>query len=612
LFVGGFFTQAGNTRALHIARWNLNTQTWSNLSEGGIEGTINALAAIGDNVYIGGEFLAAGGISARNLARWNRTTQTWSSVAGGVDGIVSALAAHDTALYVGGEFDEAGSIAAANIARLDPTASTWSTLSTGTDDAVYALSVATEHLYVGGRFDIAGGLAARRVAVWDTQTLSWDRLGSGINGTVYALLADSTGTYVGGDFTVAGQSTVRAITRWDALGSAWSSLGDATADGTVFALQRLGDEIIAGGTIVVPISPYTSTQNAARWNTATGEWRAFSAITDIPFDYNTVNRPVEQIAIDGDDVYVVGGFTNAGVRGTRGIARWNSSTRQWSSVGGGLAGYATEVELDGDDLYVAGAFTSAGSVPARSVARWSISTQTWSSIPELDNYEINDLAISDEYVYYVTDNSVGRWSKTTQTVEDIGRRDDGNTIASIVLLDDDVYVGGAFGGFGGVEARYVARWNTQTRTWSALANGTDSPVTKLVAHAGAIYATGVYRASGVEVNGIAKWDPVAERWSKVQGAGGVRNDALAFEGNFLYVEQLLTFNEPMRDILRIDLTTGEQLLLGSGTNNDVLDIAVSDGVVYVGGWFTKAGDKPSLYFGRWQERYVLHLPLIRR
>lgn len=137
---------------------------------GGIDGTVNALAAFDDGtgpaLYAGGEFTETGGQAARNIARWDG--KAWQEVGGGIDGTVQAMTVLQTPagprLIVGGDFETAGSTPAANIAMWD--GKQWTALGEGVDDAVRALAAHDGTLYVAGEFSQAGGQEANKIARW--------------------------------------------------------------------------------------------------------------------------------------------------------------------------------------------------------------------------------------------------------------------------------------------------------------------------------------------------------------------------------------------------------------------------------------------------------------
>jgi hypothetical protein len=344
LYVGGGFTDvAGNSEATYVVKWN--GSAWSNLGNNGAGvGPLNnvayALAVSGSDVYVGGAFTDAAGIpEADYVAKWNGSA--WSSLGdngagvGALNNVVTALAVSGTDLYVGGGFTTvAGDAKAANMAKWS--AGAWSALGdngaggAAITNTVNRLVVSGSDLYVGGWFQNAGGIAeADRVAKWSAG--AWSALGSNgagdgaITDVVEALGVSGSDLYVGGRFVnAAGLPTADYLAKWN--GSAWSAVGSNLA-GTDGALNFV---------------PYA-------------------------------------FAFSGSDVYVGGGFTDAGgILAADYIAKWNGST--WSALGSGslsgggaLAGAVYDLAIIGTDLFVGGQFTDAAGIAiADKLAAWGM------------------------------------------------------------------------------------------------------------------------------------------------------------------------------------------------------------------------------------------------
>src|SRR5204863_4915296 len=225
--------------ASRVARWDATE--WQALVPGQgkrpdnfVNGTINALVAVGGDIYVGGAFTRAGTVNATNIARWNGLT--WSSVGGGLtapySGVVNALAIAGGYLYVGGSFTRAGNMAANNVARWDLTSKSWTTLRGGVNGQVNAIAVGLDgQVYVGGYFSSAGSVSAPYVASWNPTNTVWSALGSGVNTvngngyystSVNAIVAHPNGDiFVGGSFNRAGGLVANGVVRWS--NHAWNS-----------------------------------------------------------------------------------------------------------------------------------------------------------------------------------------------------------------------------------------------------------------------------------------------------------------------------------------------------------------------------------------------------
>ncbi len=181
---------------------NLASGTWT-LFQGGIDGsdckglacsaTVNAVLAVGDDLYIGGQFDTVDGDTESNdgrcfanLARWDGSASSWEPLDNGVDGQVLAIESYNGDIYVGGSFtarslsgtgmcDERTTTSAPYLAIYDPGLDSWSLPSTPPDNEVSSLLAYGSDLIVGGSF----GSPEKGVAAWDGS--SWSALGDGLD-----------------------------------------------------------------------------------------------------------------------------------------------------------------------------------------------------------------------------------------------------------------------------------------------------------------------------------------------------------------------------------------------------------------------------------------------
>ncbi|MEM9242965.1 MAG: hypothetical protein AAGA27_02765 [Pseudomonadota bacterium] len=242
IYFGGSYTLFENgATAFRIAKWDPNTNMWSDLDDGNNNGignrNVRAIAIdSNDNVYVGGNFNQFGGGNAVNrIAEWDGTWNTLS--AGPNNGIgnrnVRAIAidSNDN-VYVGGNFNQFGGGNAVNrIAEWD---GTWNTLSASPnngigDNNVRAITIdSSNNVFTGGNFNqFGGGNAVNRIAEWDG---TWNTLSAGPNNgignsNIWAMVIDgSNNVYAAGNFTQfggSGGSAVNRIAKWD---GAWSLL----------------------------------------------------------------------------------------------------------------------------------------------------------------------------------------------------------------------------------------------------------------------------------------------------------------------------------------------------------------------------------------------------
>lgn len=134
-----------------------------------VNGTVYAVAQVGDRTIIGGDFTTVGGRPRQHVAalRPNGTLDT--SFVADTDGTVFALAGSQdgSTVYVGGAFSTVNGTARANLAAVaaagGATVPNWVADTTGVTPEVLALHVNGDRLYAGGRFGGIDGTERKRI-----------------------------------------------------------------------------------------------------------------------------------------------------------------------------------------------------------------------------------------------------------------------------------------------------------------------------------------------------------------------------------------------------------------------------------------------------------------
>ncbi len=232
---------------------------WLGLANGGLQGSVHALAVIGNDVYVGGIFqqTADGNVKQLgNIAKFNVNRNTWSALPnqglGTAFGGVNALAVIGSDLYVGGIFDQSGDGLVPdlnNIAKFSNGA--WSALPKKglRGEGVYALAVSGNTLYAGGHFEGTYDLFVDQVISCNAIQFSggaWSALpnkglGGNCFGWVYALAVSGSDLYAGGFFGDTGDSTVTNLNHIAKLsGGKWSPLPNNGLNGDVHAIAAVG------------------------------------------------------------------------------------------------------------------------------------------------------------------------------------------------------------------------------------------------------------------------------------------------------------------------------------------------------------------------------------
>ncbi|MBN2102934.1 putative Ig domain-containing protein [bacterium] len=578
IYVGGWITQASNTAANNIAKWD--GHSWSALGTG-LNSHVDAIAVNGTDIYVVGNFTQAGGIEASHIAKWDG--HQWSALGGGIvfDGgytqYAGAVAVDGNNVYAGGNFTRAGSIEVNHIAKWDGTA--WSALGSGVGGGVYTIAYAEGIVYVGGSLYQAGGVEVNHIARWDGN--AWSAMGEGLDDDVNAIVIDGSDVYAGGDFS-------NSVAKWD--GSTWNSVGDGVG-GVVYTIAVSGSDIYAGKWFWFPDE---AGEGIVKWDGT--NWTPLGS---------GVNDWVYAVAVSGGDVYAGGSFTKIGGIEAMHIAKWDGT--QWSVLkdsdnGKGADNWVNAVASNGSAVYAGGRFTQVGGIEANYIAKWD--GTEWSPLGSgVSNY-VYDIAVSGSDVYAggrfgsaggQAVSCIAKWDGTTWSSLGGGVNE---WVFAVAASGSDVYAGGRFTQAGGVDANCIAKWDGSQ--WSSLGSGTGrfGYVHDIVVDGNDVYVGGWFtRAGGVEVNYIAKWD--GTQWSALGNGMGDYVDAVAVYRGDVYVGGNFWDDGTYRKkyIARWDGSAWS--IPGNGLDDDVCSFAVIGDNLYVGGDFMYAGDVKVNNIAKW-------------
>ncbi|MBI4931198.1 MAG: T9SS type A sorting domain-containing protein [Bacteroidetes bacterium] len=234
------------------------------------------------------------------------------------------------------------------------------------------------------------------------------------------------------------------------------------------------------------------------------------------------------------DLYVGGGFaTQYGAKGN-GIAKYNSSTEVWDSVGCGL-GEVLSIESYNGEIYAGGSFAYYLQPPtcnnwppdssSAGLAKWNgsywgpVDTAMWGSSPDMGiiyaiNFK-NDLYMGGS-LFSGSYMNMARYNGSTwdNMLGGIG----GFGVLAMTVYKGDLIVAGSFtqAGLGGgnwMSANYIARWDGVK--WDSLgSNGVNNQISSLTIDTvnDVLYAGGIFTmAGGIPAKQVAKWDGI--QWS---------------------------------------------------------------------------------------------------
>jgi hypothetical protein len=241
IYIGGTgLNIGGDPDADCLAKWDESTQTWVVVTAG-LTTEVRALCfdAVG-NLYIGGFFTDAGDANGDRIVKWDGSTlSSLGTGAQGAGSYVYAIAIDGNGiLYAGGTFTTMGGVAnTARIAKWD--GSVWTPLSTGISTvSVQALAIDNNNnVYIGGNFTDIGDANGDRIIMW-TGT-AFVSLSTGLDGVVYSLYFDDNGLlYLGGLFT-------NKFAIWNGIKFTYPI---DNINSAVYSISKINNIIIFGGT----------------------------------------------------------------------------------------------------------------------------------------------------------------------------------------------------------------------------------------------------------------------------------------------------------------------------------------------------------------------------
>jgi hypothetical protein len=519
VYAAGTFTQAGSVNATNIAYWN--GTTWSAMGNV-LSGSVLAVAKFGGYLYAGGSFTSPG-LGIVNLAKWDGSS--WSAVGSGTDKTVRDLITDGTNLYAGGDFTQINGVAANRIAKFDgsswsPLGVGIQGFGAGASPGVYKMTFdANWTLYVAGNFNQAGGVGASHVAGWDGA--NWFALGGTTSkglthflGVVNSIVNDGVNVYVSGNFTEGGSNVACQVAQWD--GSNWSAVGTANPGVLPIAgpraLAPANGSLFAGGAFTnlgnFAVN-YIAQWDGSSWNDIGG---ADNFVNALAFDgtylwvgglFTNVNgggfspglaaflpgsgwlttgavaggtHSVNAIASDGTYIYIGGNFTSInGVNATN-VARFDYSS--WSPLGNGVNNTVNALAVTNGLLYVGGSFTSSAcGTAANRIAVWN--GAVWSPlgsglVGSSASAAVSAIALNGSLVYAggnftnaggVYAPGVAQWNGTQWSGLGSGLYfsvvSGAGSLRALMVMGNDLYVGGQMTLAGDKPAEFFSRWNDQ-------------------------------------------------------------------------------------------------------------------------------------------------------
>lgn len=256
--------------------------------------------------------------------------------------------------------------------------------------------------------------------------------------------------------------------------------------------------------------------------------------------------------------------------GGEGIARWDSISNRWLSVGGGItSGVIRDLEVFQGVLYAAGAFNSIGGIQTDGLAKWdgtawdSVGNQRlmapnsssgWPYLNALQTWN-NKLVVGGIFEV-LGSRHIAVWDGTTWT----GMASSPNSrVEEITVYEGDLIIyGTGIDSIGSNPFRQIARWDGTN--WQAMGMvASDYVVLRdMTVYKGDLYVTGHnsgpganYRiGGGMKFDGVAKWD--GTQWNALTGFDGFGLDLVEFNNRLYLCGQFTSScNMPMDHVVKL-------------------------------------------------------------
>lgn len=538
IYLAGSFGVLEYGKPNRLVIWNALDQAWQSLGNTDLSYNLSRADVILEHrseIYLGGEFRVDNKYYL--VVKWNRLTQTLTPLGGEMSGNLKVydMAIMAGEIYVVTSLREPYWETSNQVKKWD--GQKWSVIGTSRGkhprmgSSITALATKGHELYVGGSFNYIDSVHASSIAKWDG--VSWSALAGGLKrrdyynawstAEVIDIAVQGENLYVGGDFDKAGTKLTSNIAKWN--GRAWQTLGEGIAQRVEVLAVSPEQEVYVGGSL--HINNYSPLGLLRKWDGK--QWSDLG---------RGVNGPVRALHLRGNNLYVGGEFGVAGEVVSRNLARWNTLSNTWFVIGGvhgkGASGEINAMALFKDDLYVGGDFTAIGVRRIQGLMRWD--GKHWFKVGDGIIGSIQAIAIKNRHEIYVS----GRFSLHENQRQDRIAKWDGKTwielgeapssyAQMLAVCGNDVYF---------ATDRAVFKWDGQK--WNIFAQTSHSDrqprVHAMITHNNALYVGGHFESLGdpaAPIANLAKWN--GRTWSEV-GAKihDTVTDIEAF-GNELYI-----------------------------------------------------------------------------
>jgi len=307
------------------------------------------------------------------------------------------------------------------------------------------------------------------------------------------------------------------VTRWN--GTDWLPF-IAGVNGSVRCLLSSGTTLYAGG-------DFAFTWGTSNVNHVLGtDGSSISSFTTLT-GFSGVNGSVRALGLHKfspmiPSLVVGGSFSTAGSVAAANVALFGNGT--WAQVGGGFNNSVFALADYSNTLYAAGAFTASGITPLTHLAKYVSGSWVNPGAGAFNN--INALMVTGGKLIIggvPGGEGVSAWNGVSLTSYGSAN----GPVNALATYNGDIIAGGSFTTIGGQSAVSVARRDSATGVWHAMAQGLpNGAVYALAVHATHLYAGGNFVISGSpNIVRLAEWTGTS--WVPIGTNSGLDGDVVS-------------------------------------------------------------------------------------
>ncbi|MGB6034878.1 MAG: SprB repeat-containing protein, partial [Cryomorphaceae bacterium] len=482
------------------------------------------------------------------------------------------------------------------LASLNLTTGAVNALDVQFNSTVNSLDTGDGRLYIGGSFATVNGNSNRGVVAINPANgsiIDWDVNPSGNVGVVKST---SNGVILGGSFQYLNNLDLQRLAEYNPTEDDFSTVFDGNINNTIQDILLDGNDLYIAGTFSQVGSETRS--RFALINTVNG--------TLSPLDLN-FNTTVQTLHLDGNTIYFGGSFTLVNGLDRERAASYNLDTDQFTDWNPKFNGTVYDIDTEGSLIVTGGSFTNTGNQERDRLISISIpdgilndlDAQIFSGTINTMSIDENDLYIGGSFttISGETRQRLASLNKTSGALNALSLEIN-STINSIDLFNGELFFAGNFTELEGNEVFRAASYNLITEQLGTFNPKLNSTVRDIVAGPSGIWTSGDFTRVNFENRDAfaainVSTSEILDFAPEISVFGTI--NSIAFNEDAIYFGgSFSSFGGEIRnDLAAISRTDGSVLPFNPNIAGSSIESILLDGnVLYAGGFFSSVGGTP--------------------